>query len=70
MKNEMDETATKHKNEDFLAKLDKDRRDKGCEYAVLVSLLEPDNDFIMRELLMCPTAILKCLWFVPSSSCL
>lgn len=45
MKNEMGETATKHKNEDFLAKLDKDRRDKGCEYAVLVSLLEPDNDF-------------------------
>lgn len=45
MKNEMDKTATKHKNEDFLAKLDKDRRDKGCEYAVLVSLLEPDNDF-------------------------
>lgn len=45
MKNEMDETATKHKNEDFLAKLDKDRRDKNCEYAVLVSLLEPDNDF-------------------------
>lgn len=45
MKNEMDETATKHKNEDYLAKLDKDRRDKGCEYAVLVSLLEPDNDF-------------------------
>ena len=45
MKNEMDETATKHRNEDFLAKLDKDRRDKGCEYAVLVSLLEPDNDF-------------------------
>lgn len=45
MKNEMDETATKHKNEDFFAKLDKDRRDKGCEYAVLVSLLEPDNDF-------------------------
>lgn len=45
MKNVMDETATKHKNEDFFAKLDKDRRDKGCEYAVLVSLLEPDNDF-------------------------
>lgn len=45
MKNEMDETATKHKNEDFFAKLDKDRRDKGCEYAVLVSLLEPDSDF-------------------------
>lgn len=45
MKNEMDETATKHKNEDFFAKLDKDRRTKGCEYAVLVSLLEPDNEF-------------------------
>lgn len=45
MKNEMDETATKHKNEDFLKKLDEDRRNKGCEYAVLVSLLEPDNDF-------------------------
>lgn len=44
MKNEMDRTATKHRNEDFLAKLDKDRRDKGCEYAVLVSLLEPDSD--------------------------
>lgn len=44
MKNEMDETATKHKNEDFFAKLDKDRRDKGCEYAILVSLLESDND--------------------------
>lgn len=44
MKNEMDETATKHKNEDFLAKLDKDRREKKCEYAVLVSMLEPDNE--------------------------
>ncbi len=45
MKNEMDTTATKHKNEDFYAKLDKDRREKGCEYAVLVSLLEADNEF-------------------------
>ena len=44
MKNENDETATKHKNEDFLKKLDEDRRKKGCEYAVLVSLLEPDSD--------------------------
>lgn len=44
MKNEMDETATKHKNEDFFAKLDKDRTRKGCEYAVLVSLLEPDSE--------------------------
>lgn len=45
MKNEMDETATKHKNEDFFKELDRDRREKGCEYAVLVSLLEIDNEF-------------------------
>lgn len=45
MKNELDATATKHKNEDFLKKLDKDRTDKGCEYAVLVSLLEADNEW-------------------------
>jgi hypothetical protein len=45
MKNENDETASKKKNEDFFAKLDKDRKDKGCEYAVLVSLLEVDNEF-------------------------
>lgn len=44
MKNEMDTTATKHKNEDFFDKLDKDRQKKGCEYAVLVSLLESDNE--------------------------
>jgi hypothetical protein len=40
----MDETATKHKNEDFFKKLDADRNAKGCEYAVLVSLLEPDSE--------------------------
>lgn len=45
MKNEGDETASKKKNEDFFAKLDKDRSEKGCEYAVLVSLLEADNEF-------------------------
>ena len=44
MKNEADETATKHKNEDFLKELDKDRKEKNCEYAVLVSLLEADNE--------------------------
>ena len=44
MKNEADETATKHKNEDFFKKLDEDRRKKGCEYAVLVSMLEPENE--------------------------
>ena len=45
MKNENDETATKKRNEDFFAKLDKDRKEKGCEYAVLVSLLESENEF-------------------------
>lgn len=44
MKNEADETKTKKKNEDFLEKLDKDRRKKGCEYAILVSMLESDNE--------------------------
>ena len=44
MKNEADETATKHKNEDFFKELDKDRREKKCEYAVLVSLLEADSE--------------------------
>ena len=44
MKNESDETATKHKNEDFFKKLDEDRRKKNCEYAVLVSMLEPENE--------------------------
>lgn len=44
MKNENDQTATKHKNEDFLEKLDKDRRQKNCEYAVLVSMLEPESE--------------------------
>ena len=45
MKNEMDETTTKHKNEHFFKKLDKDRNDKNCEYAVLVSTLEADSDY-------------------------
>ena len=45
MKNEMDTTSSKHKNEDFFKELDKDRNEKGCEYAVLVSLLESDNEF-------------------------
>ena len=44
MKNEADETATKHKNEDFFKKLDADRKTKNCEFAVLVSLLEPENE--------------------------
>jgi hypothetical protein len=45
MKNEDDSTATKHKNKDFFKELDKDRREKGCEFAVLVSLLEKDNEY-------------------------
>ena len=45
MKNEMDTTASKHKNEDFFKELDKDRNEKGCEYAVLVSMLESDSEF-------------------------
>lgn len=45
MKNENDETATKHKNEDFFKELDKDRNEKGCEYAVLVSTLEPESEY-------------------------
>ena len=45
MKNQADETATKHKNEDFFKELDKDRKEKNCEYAVLVSMLEEDNDY-------------------------
>lgn len=44
MKNEADQTATKHRNEDFFKELDKDRREKGCEYAVLVTLLEPESE--------------------------
>ena len=45
MKNEADTTSSKHKNEDFFKELDKDRKEKKCEYAVLVSLLEIDNDY-------------------------
>lgn len=45
MKNQSESAGVKHKNEDFFRKLDEDRRKKGCEYAVLVSLLEPDNDY-------------------------
>ncbi len=48
MKNESDDSTHKKKNEDFLKKLDKDRNEKGCEYAVLVSMLEADNDFYNR----------------------
>ena len=57
MKNEMDLTATKHRNDDFLEKLDKDRRLKGCEYAVLVSMLEQGNDLYDAGIVDKATAI-------------
>jgi hypothetical protein len=75
MKNENDRTSTKNKNEDFLKELDKDRTEKGCEYAVLVSLLEPDKRAVQHRHRRCvpplpqnvrrPTAVLSC----PSSRC-
>lgn len=54
MKNENDETATKHKNSDFFAKLDKDRKTKNCEFAVLVSMLEMDNDMYNEGIVVAP----------------
>ena len=52
MKNEMDTTEKKHRNDEFFAKLDKDRKQKGCEYAVLVSMLEADNEFYNNGIVM------------------
>ena len=54
MKNEGDETSTKHKNADFFEKLDKDRQKKGCEFAVLVSMLDPDNDLYNNGIVVAP----------------
>ena len=54
MKNEADETSTKRKNADFFDKLDKDRKKKGCEFAVLVSMLEPDNDLYNNGIVVAP----------------
>ena len=55
MKNETDTTSTKKKNEDFFDKLDKDRNNKKCEYAILVSQLEPDNNFYNQGIVQAPT---------------
>lgn len=55
MKNEVESTVVRHKNEDFFAKLDKDRKTKGCEYAVLVSLLEPDNELYNGGIVSVPS---------------
>ena len=54
MKNEADETATKHRNEDFFKKLDEDRRKKNCEYAVLVSMLEPESELYNAGIVSAP----------------
>ena len=54
MKNEADETATKHKNADFFAKLDRDRKQKNCEFAVLVSMLEMNNDMYNEGIVVAP----------------
>ena len=54
MKNEGDATANKHRNADFFDKLDKDRKKKGCEFAVLVSMLEPDNDLYNNGIVVAP----------------
>ena len=70
MKNEMDTTATKKKNESFLKELDKDRKEKNCEYAVLVSLLESDNDLYNQGIvdvsyLYPKTYIIRPQFFIP-----
>lgn len=69
MKNEADTTATKHKNEHFFAKLDKDRKNKKCEYAILVSLLEPENDFYNQGIVEAPgyekMYVIRPQFFVP-----
>jgi hypothetical protein len=70
MKNESDRTATKNRNEDFLKELDKDRSEKGCEYAVLVSLLEPDSELYNTGIVdVSSTATRRCTWCGRSSSC-
>ena len=75
MKNEMDETATKHKNEDFFKELDKDRNEKKCEYAVLVSLLEAESDLYNQGIvdvsyLYPKTYVIRPQFFIPIISLL
>ena len=66
MKNESDDSSHRHKNEDFFKKLDADRRKKGCEYAVLVTLLEPERaSCTTRASWMCRTASRRCAPFAP-----
>lgn len=74
MKNEADATEKKHKNEDFIDKLDKDRKKKNCEYAVLVSMLEPDSDLynagIVTEYRYDKMFIIRPQFFIPLISLL
>lgn len=69
MKNEADTTQTKHKNSDFFEKLDKDRKKKNCEYAILVSLLEPDSDLYNQGIVEVPDFekmyVIRPQFFVP-----
>ena len=67
MKNEADGTGKKHKNADFYKELDKDRREKNCEYAVLVSMLEADNATSILGLSMLVMSMRKCTSSVLSS---
>lgn len=68
MKNEMDTTATKHKNEDFFRKLDQDRKTKNCEYAVLVTLLEPDNDLYNGGIVSVPSNLYEKMYVIRPQS--
>ena len=65
MKNENDETATKHKNEDFFKKLDHDRRQKGCEYAVLCTLLEPESELYNAGIVDEKMYVIRPQFFIP-----
>jgi hypothetical protein len=64
MKNEGDETATKKKNEDFFKELDKDRNEKKCEYAVLVTMLEADSEYYNTGIVDVSHKYQKCMWCV------
>ena len=64
MKNEVDTTATKHRNQDFFKELDKDRKEKNCEYAVLVSLLEKENDLYNDGIYIVPDSMYKDMYVI------
>lgn len=68
MKNQVESTVVRHKNEDFFAKLDKDRNTKGCEYAVLVSLLEPDNELYNGGIVSVPSNLYEKMYVIRPQS--